>query len=32
MSMEHPVPDFYDELGYRNAKSPVFFPKTGLLF
>ena len=23
LSMEHPVADFHDELGYRNAKSPA---------
>jgi len=24
LSMEHPVPDFHNELDYRNAKSPAF--------
>jgi hypothetical protein len=27
--MEHPVPDFHDELRCRNAKSPAF-EKAGL--
>jgi hypothetical protein len=29
--MEHPVPDFHGELGYRNAKSPASI-KAGLSY
>jgi hypothetical protein len=28
--MEHPVPDFHDELAYRNAKKPGLLAETGL--
>jgi hypothetical protein len=30
-SMEHPVPDFHDELSYRNAKSPASLRRPGFV-
>jgi hypothetical protein len=30
--MEHPVPDFHDELSYRNAKSPASCGRPGFVF
>jgi hypothetical protein len=30
--MEHPIPDFHDELSYRNAKSPASCGGPGFVF
>jgi hypothetical protein len=31
VSMDHPVPDFHGQLGYRNAKSPASLRRPGFV-